>query len=144
MLHVLYLVHDLSDPAVRRRVAMLRAGGAEVTLAGFRRAAGPAAGLEAPAPIELGRTADGRFAQRLAAVARAAMTLGVRLGGVRRPDVIIGRNLEMLALAGPTLTIERRAPVSFAMASRYRRHFGGRSAHFRAAVVSFRQPGNSS
>jgi hypothetical protein len=24
MLHVLYLVHDLSDPAVRRRVLMLR------------------------------------------------------------------------------------------------------------------------
>ena len=40
MLHVLYLVHDLFDPAVRRRVMMLRAGGAKVTLAGFRRAKG--------------------------------------------------------------------------------------------------------
>ncbi len=38
MLHVLYLVHDLADPAVRRRVMMLQAGGANVTLAGFRRA----------------------------------------------------------------------------------------------------------
>ena len=28
MLRVLYLVHDLSDPAVRRRVLMLQAGGA--------------------------------------------------------------------------------------------------------------------
>ncbi|TIV91612.1 MAG: hypothetical protein E5V77_21920, partial [Mesorhizobium sp.] len=26
MLHVLYLVHDVSDPAVRRRVQMLKAG----------------------------------------------------------------------------------------------------------------------
>ena len=38
MLHILYLVHDLSDPAVRRRVIMLQAGGAKVTVAGFRRA----------------------------------------------------------------------------------------------------------
>ncbi|TIU76079.1 MAG: glycosyl transferase family 1, partial [Mesorhizobium sp.] len=39
MLHVLYLVHDVSDPAVRRRIQMLKAGGAGVTLAGFRRTA---------------------------------------------------------------------------------------------------------
>lgn len=97
-MQVLYLVHDLSDPAVRRRVAMLRAGGADITLAGFRRA-GMISGLETPAPIELGRTADGRFAQRLAAVARAAAALGSHLRGVPRPDVIIARNLEMLALA---------------------------------------------
>jgi succinoglycan biosynthesis protein ExoL len=44
-------------------------------------------------------TRDGRFAQRLAAVARAALTLGAKLRGVAKPDLIIGRNLEMLALA---------------------------------------------
>lgn len=99
MLHVLYLVHDLSDPAVRRRVSMLQAGGAEVTLAGFRRMEKPAAELEALSPIDLGPTHDGQFAQRLAAVGKAALLLGARLGGVRRPDIIIGRNLEMLALA---------------------------------------------
>jgi succinoglycan biosynthesis protein ExoL len=98
-LHVLYLVHDLSDPAVRRRVTMLQAGGAQVTLAGFRRAATVVPGLEALSPIELGRTADGRFAQRLVSVAKAALSLGAKLKTVRRPDVIIGRNLEMLALA---------------------------------------------
>lgn len=98
MLRVLYLVHDLSDPAVHRRMMMLRAGGAEVTLAGFRR--GPAPDSSAsPAPIELGRTRDGRFAQRLAAIAGAALSLGRKLKGVARPDIIIGRNLEMLALA---------------------------------------------
>ncbi|MEP9399389.1 glycosyl transferase family 1 [Mesorhizobium sp. KR2-14] len=99
MLHVLYLVHDLSDPAVGRRVAMLQAGGAEVSLAGFRRADKPAPGLEALAPIDFGSTRDGKFAQRLAAVGKAALVLGARLRKVRRPDVIIGRNLEMLALA---------------------------------------------
>jgi len=99
MLHVLYLVHDLVDPAVRRRVMMLNAGGAKVTLAGFRRARGVAAEFGDIAPIDLGVTRDGRFAQRLAAVARAALTLGTKLRGVAKPDLIIGRNLEMLALA---------------------------------------------
>jgi succinoglycan biosynthesis protein ExoL len=98
MLRVLYLVHDLSDPAVSRRATMLEVGGAAVTLAGFRR--GPAPQDSGPsAPIELGQTMDGRFAQRLAAIAGAAWTLGRKLKGVPRPDIVIGRNLEMLALA---------------------------------------------
>jgi len=99
MLRVLYFVHDLADPAVRRRVMMLEAGGAAVTLAGFRRTPGIPAELERLRPIDLGRTADGKFAQRLKAVAAAAMALGSKLRQVGRPDVIIGRNLEMLALA---------------------------------------------
>jgi succinoglycan biosynthesis protein ExoL len=99
MPRLLYLVHDLCDPAVRRRVTMFEAGGAEVTLAGFRRASKIPPALERLSPIDLGRTRDGRFAQRLAAVASAALSLGVTLKGAARPDVIVGRNLEMLALA---------------------------------------------
>lgn len=106
MLHVLYLVHDVSDPAVRRRITMLRAGGARVTLAGFRRTANPIADIEGLRPIDLGATRDGRFGQRLAAVAKAAVSIGSRLGGMPRPDLIIARNLEMLALA-------RRAKSAF-------------------------------
>ncbi|RCW87404.1 glycosyl transferase family 1 [Phyllobacterium bourgognense] len=99
MLHVLYLVHDLSDPAVRRRVIMMQAGGAIVTIAGFTRSREPISEIATIVPIDLGRTSDGRFTQRVAAVARAALTLGSRLKGVAKPDLIIGRNLEMLALA---------------------------------------------
>ena len=99
MLHVLYLVHDLSDPAVRRRVIMMQAGGATVTVAGFTRSREPISEIATIVPIDLGRTSDGKFTQRVAAVARAALTLGSRLKGVARPDLIIGRNLEMLALA---------------------------------------------
>lgn len=106
MFHVLYLVHDLSDPAVRRRVMMLRAGGARVTLAGFRRGENRLADIEGVVPVELGATQDARFAQRLFAVVRASANLGRRLRGVSRPDVIIARNLEMLALAN-------RAAASF-------------------------------
>ncbi|MCM2473491.1 glycosyltransferase family 4 protein [Rhizobium sp. CG5] len=99
MLHILYLAHDLADPAVRRRVLMLREGGADVSLAGFRRDANVLASVEGIVPIELGTTADGRFGQRIAAVAKACLGLSERLGHLRRPDVIIARNLEMLAVA---------------------------------------------
>jgi hypothetical protein len=98
MLHILYLVHDLCDPAVSRRVTMLQAGGASVTLAGFRRSDAVAA-FDGITPIELGFTSDRAFVQRVVAVARAALSLGAKLAGTPRPDVIIGRNLEMLALA---------------------------------------------
>lgn len=98
MLNILYLVHDLCDPAISRRVSMLRAGGATVTLAGFRRCE-TVPTFDGIVPIDLGMTGDGAFSQRLAAVARAGFALGARLRGVQRPDIIIGRNLEMLALA---------------------------------------------
>ncbi|QKC80441.1 glycosyl transferase family 1 [Mesorhizobium sp. NZP2077] len=106
MLHVLYLVHDVSDPAVRRRITMLRTGGARVTLAGFRRTETPIADIEGLRPIDLGATRDGRFAQRLVAVATAAISIGSKLANTPRPDLIVARNLEMLALA-------RRAKSTF-------------------------------
>lgn len=96
MLDVLYLAHDVADPAIRRRTLMLEAGGAEVTVAGFQRGAGSVA---ADGAIELGITKDGRFAQRIAAVLKATTTLRRRLRGIAKPDVIVARNLEMLALA---------------------------------------------
>lgn len=99
MLHVLYLVHDVSDPAVRRRIIMLRAGGARLTLAGFRRTPEPVKDVEGLRPIDLGPTRDGRFAQRIGAVAMAAARISSSLKGMAAPDLIMARNLEMLALA---------------------------------------------
>ena len=98
MLHVLYLVHDVSDPAVRRRIIMLKAGGARVTLAGFRRTQ-ELEDVEGVTPIDLGHTRDSRFAQRLGAVAMAATRIAASLKAVDAPDVMLARNLEMLALA---------------------------------------------
>lgn len=98
MPHILYLVHDLADPAVRRRVIMFRRGGASVDLIGFCRATMPRE-IEGVTPISLGKTADGRFVQRCLAVIGATMRLQSNLSGLRRPDVIVGRNLETLALA---------------------------------------------
>ena len=90
MLRIYFLQQwfDLSDPAVDRRVAMLRAGGAAVTLAGFRRGAAPeaAGGL---ASIDLGRTQDGRFPQRIASVA-THRSPGVPLPSSRIAQAFVG------------------------------------------------------
>src|SRR5262245_5630158 len=99
MLRILYLVHDLADPAVKRRVTMLEAGGASVVVAGFCRDPQAAPTFGGAAPVNLGRTYDGRFVQRLAAIGRVAVRISSSLGNQQRPDIIIARNLEMLALA---------------------------------------------
>lgn len=113
MLKVLYLVHDLADPAVRRRVLMLTEGGAAVTLAGFRRGDNALAEVSGVTPIELGKTADGRFGQRIGAVFNAAIRLRGLLKGVERPDVIIGRNLEALAVADRASALFGGVPVVY-------------------------------
>ncbi len=99
MTHVLYLAHDLADPAIRRRLMMLQAGGARVSLAGFTRGENALASVDGLSPIVLGETADGRFAQRITAVGKSCISLRGKMRGVQKPDVIIARNLEMLAVA---------------------------------------------
>lgn len=99
MTHILYLAHDLADPAIRRRVMTLQAGGATVLLAGFRRGENALAQVDGLTPVVLGETADGRFAQRIASVVKSSFSLAAKLRGVAKPDIILARNLEMLALA---------------------------------------------
>ena len=96
---VAYFVHDLNDAAVARRVRMLRAGGAEVALAGFWR------GLAAPETVagvpvlSLGRTQDGQLAKRALSVAKLAAAPDVVRRIASGAEVVMARNLEMLALA---------------------------------------------
>lgn len=94
-MRVTYLAHDLDDPSIWRRVRMLRQGGAQVRVAGFRRGQGP---LPEPATV-LGHTANGRMIQRVRAIVaawpRIARLVPPQDGG---PEVILARNLEMLAL----------------------------------------------
>jgi succinoglycan biosynthesis protein ExoL len=100
---ILYLVHNLSDPAVERRVSMFRAGGAEVEIAGFRRGDAPSPTLPLDTVLELDITHDGRMLHRLAATARAAAGARQWSRSLRRPDVIVARNLEMLGVANRLL-----------------------------------------
>ena len=108
---LLYLTPDLSDPAARRRRAMLKAGGADVAVAGFVRGDGPAPDWAAAV---LGRTRDAALIQRALAV----------LGQLARPwrlrrlardrDVVVARNLEMLVLAWASLALAgSRAPLTY-------------------------------
>lgn len=97
-----YLVHDLADAAVARRAAMLHAGGASVGLAGFLRNDNALPQIDAAreAPMVLGRTRDARLGARAVSVLRAGL---LKLGPLARTfaeaDVLLARNLEMLAVA---------------------------------------------
>ncbi|HUH75869.1 MAG TPA: glycosyltransferase, partial [Devosia sp.] len=82
-----------------RRVAMLRAGGAEVEVAGFRRGDAPPSTLPVDVVVDLGTTHDGRMVHRLAATLDAARRAPRWSRSLSRPDVIIARNLEMLGVA---------------------------------------------
>lgn len=96
---ILYIVPNLADPAVARRIDMLRLGGAEVDVAGFRRANTDVPSLDTGAYVEIDQTFDARFGQRLVATMRARGSVKRWAGGLARPDVIMARNLEMLSLA---------------------------------------------
>jgi succinoglycan biosynthesis protein ExoL len=98
MTRVLYLVHNLDDPAVERRVRMLQAGGAEMTVAGFSREVAPPTPASLAAAIQLGRTHDARLFQRAAMVARHAANPSAMRGAAGIADVVLARNLEMLVL----------------------------------------------
>jgi len=96
---IAYIVHDLNDPAVTRRVSMLRAAGEEVVVAGFYRGDAPPDRVAGAPAVPLARTADARLVQRVIAVVGGLLRPGALLAAGRGADVVIGRNLEALALA---------------------------------------------
>ncbi|WP_208347751.1 glycosyl transferase [Pseudaestuariivita rosea] len=113
-MRILYLAHDLSDDAIWRRVEMLSVGGAEVHLAGFSRKEpaikGPARTMRC-----FGLTFNGGFRQRIGAVCQSYISLRDLLKGTPKPDVIIARNLEMLALAPKVRRVlkVRKVPIVY-------------------------------
>ncbi|MHA6692670.1 glycosyltransferase [Devosia sp. A449] len=94
-----------------RRVAMFRAGGAEVEIAGFRRGDAPPPTLPIDTVVELDITHDGRMLHRLAATLGAAWRAPNWSRSLRRPDVIVARNLEMLGVASRLLGLWDHAPT---------------------------------
>lgn len=95
MTQIGYLAHDLTDAAIHRRLAALQAGGATVAIAGLTRGR-----VTLPGALVLGQSADARLAARAvgigAIMARQRAQIRAHLG---EPEVLIARNLEMLALA---------------------------------------------
>jgi succinoglycan biosynthesis protein ExoL len=96
---VVYFVHNVGDPAVARRVEMLRAGGAGVVVIGFRRDQQATLSIPGVEVIELGQSFDARFLQRSTLVLRALAQLSRHRKVFGSADVIVARNLEMLVLA---------------------------------------------
>ena len=94
-----YFVHDLADPAVRRRVRMLQAGGVAPVVLGFRRSETAPATLEGAPAVDLGRTYDARLAHRAKATALAALTSGRCAAALAGTQAVMARSLEMLAVA---------------------------------------------
>ena len=111
---ICFLVHDLGDAAVKRRVGMLAAGGARVLLAGFRRGESPPGEVASVVPVDLGRTYDRAFVRRIASVLGGLARMRALAKQIGNVDAIAARNLEMLALAVRlNALLPRRVPVTY-------------------------------
>lgn len=96
---VAYFVHDLHDPAVARRVAMMQAGGLEPVVLGFRRSPIAPPDIGGASAVDLGRTADARLGHRAAAVLRNWLFASRIASAVEGCGIYMARNLESLILA---------------------------------------------
>lgn len=112
---LLYLVHDLSDPSVHRRVRMLRMGGVDdIRIAGFRRSADPVPDVDGFPAVDLGRTEHGRLTERLALVGSTLAHHGRLEHLAAGADVVLARNIEPLAIAAVVRRrYARRAPLFY-------------------------------
>lgn len=97
---IAYFAHHLEDPAYRRRVAMLEAGGADVVvLVGFARER-PALEALGNVPVHvLGYTKAANFMARIRSVLAATLRIRSWATRIKTADIILARNLECLALA---------------------------------------------
>lgn len=108
---IAYLVHDLTDASVGRRVELLASGGSEVALAGFYRgevAPGEIAGLK---PLALRRTHDAKMLHRIGQTLSSALfDLEKLTAHVGASETIVARNLEMLLVASRLANRMERRP----------------------------------
>ena len=111
MKHVIYFSHDCSDASVRRRVRMLQAAGADVSLIGFRRTDEPLTEVAGVKPIDLGRTHPGRFPHRFAKMLRSYANLRRVLRNLPEPSAVLGRTVEMMPLAAKCQRYFRGRPT---------------------------------
>lgn len=147
MTRIAFFGHDAADAAVRRRVQGFRDDGMDVTGFTMRRRDDVAAEWD---NVDLGRTFDAAYAQRIASVFRGAKLAAAARDKLAAADVIYARNLDMLATAllarrrsklnTPVIyealdvhrLLTRRDPVGFV----FRRLEGELLRHTRRLVVS--------
>jgi hypothetical protein len=110
--NLVYFVHDLNDPAVARRLAMLQPYLASAIVIGFHRTAPVPMALAGWPVMDLGRTADGKLGRRALSVLRHLLRPQPLRAVMRGATLVIARQLEMLALA---VTARRRYAKSAAL-----------------------------
>lgn len=94
-----YLVHDINDSAVRRRVDLFVKEGLSIRVAGFHRHADAPGNGSGHPTIDLGLTRDARLGQRARMVLRHLLRPAAVQKMCTQASVIVARNLEMLMLA---------------------------------------------
>ena len=105
---ILVLAQDLADAAIHRRVAMLCAGGAQVTTAGFRRVPQSIESVAGCTAIDFGQTLNAKLLKRIISVAQKLINIRRYRSLFTEADVIIARNLDMLLIG--TYGCRRRKP----------------------------------
>ncbi len=95
---ILILAHDLSDAAIHNRAYMLKLGGADVVIAGFSRGK-VCDNPHADRMVQFGTTYNGNFIHRVFSVVKLIATLHKHKPLFNEADIVIARNLEMLAVA---------------------------------------------
>ena len=108
---ILYLVHDLADAAVLKRTTMLQDGGASVVVAGFRRSNAVPEQIGGAPVVDLGQTFNGGFVQRIVAVIRIMLAFKRYRPLFASADIVIARNLEMLAIGARGRAAVQPSPV---------------------------------
>ena len=96
MKRIAFFAHDAADAAVRRRIQGFRDDGLDVVGFTMRRRDDINPEWE---NIDLGRTFDGAYAQRIKSIFRGARLAAAQRELLATADVIYARNLDMLATA---------------------------------------------
>ncbi len=111
---IVLLVPDIADTITRNRVESFREAGHRLTVMGFRRGRYHRPDPPGGPHVELGRTEDARYLQRLRAVLAALPGLVGNRRALREADVLYARNLDQLVLAlFARLFLRARAPVFY-------------------------------
>jgi len=98
-MRITYFAPDLSDTAAAQRVRMLRAGGAELRLLGFRRTPEAVPAVEGVPAIDLGQTFRRRLGDRMIKVLFRSVEGWRWRAMIEGADVLLARNLEMWTIA---------------------------------------------
>ena len=96
MTRIAFFAHDAADAAVRRRIQGFRDDGLDVVGFTMRRRDDISPEWE---NIDLGRTFDGAYVQRIKSIFRGARLAAAQRDLLATADVIYARNLDMLATA---------------------------------------------